>query len=1137
VVLVALGVVALAVLASASSALAAAPWWRLDSSAAPTNLKPGDTSDTIVVTASNVGNATVDATKHAVTINDTLPAGLRPTHVVGRLGHSAVNEKGEQIELNCPQPASGEQTVTCTYGEKLLPYELLEVRITVEVQGSAASGEQNDVTISGGEGPSGVAPPEASLKQPITVSSASTTFGIQSSALAPENEGGSPDVQAGEHPFQLTTTLHFNEVTEFNPHRNATERSVPALAKDIQFRLPPGMIGNPSATEQCSEVDFTAVLSAANACTANTAIGVAVVTINEPFAFGVTTRAVPVFNLTPAPGEPARFGFYAIKDLVVLDTSVRTGQDYGVVVSVNNASQVAKVLSTEVTLWGVPGDPSHDASRGWACVEGGESAREGENICTPPPTRNLSPFLTLPTSCGGELATSVFADSWTAPGARLPDGRIDEADPLWARAESRSSAQSGCERLPFAPSLEVTTETQAASTPTGFTVDVRVPQESTLTAGQLAESAVKDTTLALPQGLELNPAAADGLLTCSAGQVGFTGVQEMTQTSNDEFSAATAECPDGAKVGTVQIKTPLLPDELQGSAYLAKQDTNPFEPPLVLYLIARDPVSGVLVKLAGKVTPDPTTGQLVSVFENTPPLPFEDLKVSFLSGPRASVSTPPLCGTYTSTTSITPWSGAAAATPSSDFAITSGPGGTPCADPQPFAPGFEAGSTSRQAGGFSGFVMNLSRPDADQALSTVTLRLPSGLAAVLASTTPCPEPQASQGTCGPESLIGHTTASSGLGSDPFTLGGQVFITGPYKGAPFGLSIVTPAIAGPFNLGNVIVRSTINVDPNTAAVTITSDPLPTRLKGVPTQLQRVSVTVDRPGFQFNPTNCNPMSITGTLTGAQGGSADVSSPFQVINCASLPFKPTLTASTLGHSSKANGAAFVVKVTSGPGQANIGKTTIVLPKALPSRLTTIQKACVAAVFEANPASCPEGSNIGTATVHTPVLRNPLTGPAYLVSHGGAGFPDVEFVLQGEGITLVLDGKTNIHNGITSDTFNAVPDAPVTTFETVLPEGPHSALTANVPPSKKFSLCGTNLVMPTTLTGQNGAVIQQNTKIAVNGCKGGGVAGFMTRKQKLAKALKACKKKKNKAKRAACVKKAHKQFGAKKKSAKKKH
>jgi hypothetical protein len=405
--------------------------------------------------------------------------------------------------------------------------------------------------------------------------------------------------------------------------------------------------------------------------------------------------------------------------------------------------------------------------------------------------------------------------------------------------------------------------------------------------------------------------------------------------------------------------------------------------------------------------------------------------------------------------------------------------------------------------------------------------------------TLCPEPQASVGACPPESQIGRTTVTAGLGPNPFTPPeGKVFITGPYKGAPFGLSIVSPAVAPPFDLGTVVVRSTINIDRNNASLTINSDPLPLRLRGIPLQLQHINVIVERPGnqeFQFNPTNCEPMKITGTLTGAQGATYPASSNFQVQNCASLPFKPKLTASTQGNASKGNGASLTVKVEAARGHANIGKTRLVLPIALPSRLTTIQKACRDSVFEANPAACDEGSNIGSAIARTPVLKNPLTGPAYLVSHGNASFPDVEFVLQGEGITLVLDGQTDIKKGITTSTFNALPDAPVTTFETTLPEGPHSALTSNVPLSKKFSLCGTKLVMPTTITGQNGAIVKQETNIAVTGCK---KAKPLTRAQKLAKALKSCKKQfKHKAKkRAACEKKARKKYGVKKKSSGKK-
>jgi hypothetical protein len=403
----------------------------------------------------------------------------------------------------------------------------------------------------------------------------------------------------------------------------------------------------------------------------------------------------------------------------------------------------------------------------------------------------------------------------------------------------------------------------------------------------------------------------------------------------------------------------------------------------------------------------------------------------------------------------------------------------------PFAPSLTGGSTNVQAGAFTPFTVTMSREDGNQNLSGIQLHLPPGLLGVLSSVKPCGEPQASQGACGPESLIGHTVVSVGLGSDPFTVsGGQVFITGSYKGAPYGLSITEPARAGPFDLGTVIVRASISVDPHTSALTVTSDPLPTILDGIPLQIKHVNATIDRPGFTLNPTNCSSLQLAGTLSSAQGATSVSSVPFQVSNCATLPFKPKFTVLTQARTSKANGASLHVKVASGSGQANIAKVKVDLPKQLPSRLTTLQKACVDDVFNANPAACPPESAVGTATAVTPLLAHPLTGPAFLVSHATAAFPDLVIVLQGEGITLYLDGNTNIKKGITSSTFNSVPDAPITTFDLVLPEGPHSVLATNLPEKAKASMCGQSLTMPTAITGQNGAVVKQTTKIAVSGC-----------------------------------------------------
>jgi hypothetical protein len=1113
--LVSLGVLAAAAVSLASfgatSALAApAPYWALTSSPAPANLPPGGEGEIIAI-ASNLGDSVMNAEAHPITITDKLPAGLEATAVSGALAYNI----GELLKCTPKKfPVTEVSCVDSTH--RIQPSTGLKLTIKVKVSGALASGAvlENEVKAAGGEAP------EASTKQPVKISTSAPVFGIEKYEFKPEEEAGAPDTRAGSHPFQLTTELALNQ--------NAAEEPI-ALLKNLQFSLPAGLIGNPNAIPQCSQLEFNTILTGPkNLCKPETAIGVAEVTIDEPLNFktGPETRTVPLFNLEPAPGEPARFGIVALNVPVVLSTSVRTGKDYGVVVTAENTSQAAGLVQSRVTFWGVPGDPLHNSARGWECVEDSTEKEAGckasqEEFTEKEKGKEPKPFLNLPTSCSTPWTAPMRAQSWVPGAAYLP--------PL----ESETPVTLGeCNLEPFAPVMGLEPEPLSGSTPAALTVGVKVPQEETDKG--LAQSAVRTTTVTLPEGLLLSPAAAGGLQACSALQMGFEGSEEHAQTNNNEFSPGPASCPDASKVGTVSVKSPDLKNPLTGFVYVAAQDTNPFEPPLVLYLVAKDPVSGVLVKLAGKIVPNPVTGQQVSVFENTPQVPFEELKLSFFGGPRASLTTPPLCGSYTATSSFAPWSGNEAATPSGSFNITSGPGGGPCAsNPLPFGPSFAAGSVNLQAGAFTPFELTINRPDGNQALETLTMHLPTGLAAMLSSVTPCQEPLVAKNECGPASLIGHSTASSGLGTSPVILPGQVFLTGPYKGAPFGLSVVTPAVAGPFNLGFVTVRSTINVDPNTAAVTITSDPFPTFLKGVPTQLKQIHVIVDRPNFQFNPTNCNPMKIDGTLGGSQGGSAAVSSNFQVANCASLPFAPKLTATTVGQASKANGASLRVNlVSAGLGQANIAKVELQIPVELPSRLTTIQKACPDFVFNVNPATCDEGSNIGVATIHTPVLKNPLSGPAYLVSHGNAAFPDVEFVLQGEGITLVLDGKTDIKKGITYSRFESAPDAPFTTFETYLPTGPHSALGANVPTAKKSNLCGEPLLLPTVIVGQNGAVIKQTTKIGIEGC--GGVKPF--KETALQRALKACKKLKKKSKRQACERAAHKKYGPKSKHKKKK-
>jgi hypothetical protein len=1018
----------------AAPALAEVPALATQILSNPTNLPRGG-DGTLIIRVTNLGDAPTNGTP--IVIKDKLPASLSATAING------------PCELT---------TLRCEDGGTLNPYQEIQIEITVKALESAPATVLNEVTVSGGGAASTV------TQGKVEISDTPAGFGIESLRLAATNEDGSIDTQAGSHPFELTTTLAVNGATGANSTEPGEEAPSEAT-KDLRFDLPAGLIGNPEVIPQCTGQEFDALLPEDfNACPAETAIGVARLYLGDGRVY-----ALPVFNLVPSVGEPAKFGFELFHVPIILDTSVRTGGDYGVVVSINNISQVFPLFASQVTFWGVPQDPRHNSLRGWGCLNRTINPGYAELFppCNSPANPKLIPFLTLPTSCSGPtgMRATVEADSWEDPGV-FKQGEytpVEGGGPLLG--------MDSCNRLPFDPSIVVAPDGPAASTPTGLTVGVHVGQAGTLTPTGLAPADVKNTTVTLPAGIQISPAGADGLFACSLGEIGLEEHAEPT-------------CPAGSKVATAEVKTPLLPNPLVGAVYLAAQNANPFGSLIAMYIVVKDPVSGVLVKLAGQVKLDPVTGQLVTTFENTPQLPFEDLTLHFFGSARAPLTTPPLCGTYTTQASIESWSGNLPATPSSNFQITSGPNGAPCSDPQPFTPGFEAGSANLQAGAFTPFGLTMTRPDADQTLSRVEMQMPPGLLGTLAAVKLCPEPQASLGTCGEESLIGHTVVSAGLGNDPYTVtGGKVFITTGYKGAPYGLSILNPAKAGPFDLGSVVVRASIFVDPHTAALTIKSDPLPTIIDGIPLQIQHVNVTVDREKFTFNPTNCTRVRIGGTLTSTEGVAAPVSTPFQVTNCRALAFQPKLAVSTSGKTSRLDGASLHVKLTypNAPRgtEANIAAVKVDLPRSLPSRLKTLQKACLARVFETNPADCPAESIVGHAKALTPVLPVPLEGPAYFVSHGGEAFPSLIVVLQGYGTTVDLVGTTFISpGGITSSTFKTVPDVPVGTFELTLPEGEFSALAAT------GNLCKSKLLMPTAFTAQNGAVIHQSTKIGVTGC-----------------------------------------------------
>jgi hypothetical protein len=1102
--------------------------WRLDSNTAPSYLATGSEAR-VIASASNLGNTTVLGNgSHAATLADRLPANLRVPAAVqastieGKLETSDRSEAAS-YELACSIEEAQRKEVSCTTTPKtqaLAPYTQLRVTIPVEVTAAASGAEANTVSLSGGE-------PETHAEQsrPITVEDAPTPFGIEQYEVMPENENGSLDILAGSHPDQLTTTLDMNEtLAPESQGAPELEPSAPALTRNLSLQLPPGLLGDPQAVAQCPDVDFASIgENNVNSCPVDSAIGVALVTLNLASPpLGVFTEAVPVFNLVPAPGEPARFGFEDTKVPIILDTSVRTGGDYGVDVTIHNTTQAAQLLSSRVTLWGEPESENHDGSRGWACLRDKEVNGE---TCSPSGERAIQPFLTLPTSCLGATGTQINAEAWSAASAEAEFSFQNNP------GEALSSLQE-CEKVPFNPTLDAQPIAEregggpggtvtSASTPAGLDVDVSLPSEE----HGLGESAVRSTTVTLPEGVQLTPSDANGLQACSEAQIGFEGAGSNEDPFSPgageplRFSSAPATCPEASKVALVHVRSPDLSHELEGGVYIAQQTNNPFGSLFALYIVAEDPALGIRVKLAGRVSLNEETGQITSTFSETPQVPFEALHLQFFEGARAAMSTPALCGNYSTLASFTPWSSAIPLLREAAFQITNGAEGQPCANPLPFSPGLKAGSFSPQAGAFTSFNLTLTEPDADQRLRAISVHLPPGIAAILASVTPCPEPQAAQAQCGPESLIGHTLASAGYGPEPYELPGQAYLTGPYEGAPFGIEVLTPAVAGPFNLGNVTVRSRIEVDPHTAAVTITSDPIPLLVKGVPAQIKQLQVTVDRPSFQFNPTNCNPSTVTTTMTGNQGATNTTSYPYDTQNCASLPFHPGVSAGTQGKTSKANGVSLALTFKSKAGEAHVAKTILTIPAALPARLTTIQKACIAATFEKNPAACPEGSDIGTATVHTPVLKNPVAGPIYLVSHGNAAWPDAELVLQGEGITVILDGQTAIKKGVTTSSFLSVPDVPFEKVEATLPEGPHSALTTDLPLKDHYSLCGQNLAIPIALTGQNGTAVSENVKVIVQGCVA--VKASKTKRlSKLALALEACRKHdpRSRAKRASC-------------------
>jgi hypothetical protein len=1099
----------------------AGPGWTITALAQPTNFSSGENAeceryegdptacDSYVLDITNAGTGGYSGSP--LVIRDKVPVPVHAVYVTAQdmeTGHvvkcgptlPAVepgSEEPEVAEIVCvdeqPVPAGDALTVEVVVtvsGNKTYPSVTNEAALEQTAPGSKISAaEINDDKI--GASTTILARTSAPTSMSNSVNDEAPLFEPATFTAQAFGADGTPDTTAGDHHGMVATTLDYTSV-----NRGADSGDFPVQEpKTVIIDLPVGFVGDPLAAGTCPEADLR---EGGPGCPADSQVGAVI--LNEKGALsdsevGAAAAASDLYNMVPEPGYPLEFAFNVAKEGEILLYPRVIPTDSGYALSIASpALPRSGVTPAGFTLMFFGDPPLRDAEL---------SARQHGA-----PQELVSPtaLFTNPTSCGtGPQLASVEVDSWVQPSRWTT-----RTDSMYEAAPGEGLDE--CNALQLNTQLEVKPEQSTVDTPSGYTVDVKVPQPPDLSP-DLSSPDLRSVEVQLPEGAAISPASGQGLIAChSQGPEGINITHDWTPTGAQPLDpedpeameigadglphVAPGHCPPASKVGTVEITTPLLSEPLTGNIYIGEPECGEAAQPACsselveqgklfkLYLEAAQ--SGILLKLEGRISANATTGRLTVTFGNTPQLPFSDLKFMMDGGTRAPLVNPQGCATAEATGLLAPWSEptmrlgdahAGAYLRTSSFSLSG------CGSQEPFTPEFLGETTDPSAGASSPLVLTLTRHDGEQDLSGFTVSTPPGLLGVVADVEPCHEPRIAQNSCENSSEVGHTLVAVGAGANPAWESGTVYLTEGYEGAPFGLSIVTPARVGPFNLGNVVVRAAIHIDPQTAALTITSRPMPQIVDGVPLRIQTVYIALDRPGFILNPTSCSQHAITASITGAlpsgeQGSQVTLSTPFAASDCKSLPFAPHITAQTHAQTSKANGAYLQVDILNPLGDDNVGKLKIDLPKALPSRLSTLQKACTVAVFEANPLHCPAASVVGSATAYTAIFTAPLTGPAYMVSHGGSAFPDLEMVLQGEGVTLNLIGVTDISGGITSEAFRALPDTPISRFELTLPEQPYSALAANT------NLCKANLATPVELTGQDGAVVKQTTKVAVSGC-----------------------------------------------------
>ena len=861
------------------------------------------------------------------------------------------------------------------------------------------------------------------------------------------------ELQAGAHvPYGITDF----KVTTTGELPNS---EVPTgIVKHIRTDVAPGLATSPSAVPQCTAAQFVTTEAVPGTgfyeeskCPGNTKIGE-----NKATAYAGAAGDIPLegtaYNLVQPAGKASSFGV-ALKLPKALTTAILTEALKGSDPGVETAQYFAHTLIEGSVEWGQEANGTDQGDyHDYFEIEVSTAlpliasrlvffGREGEGD-----------FITNATSCPGDNTTrlaltgtenATVTKSFTAP-----------------------VGLSGCNLVPFQPSFALSPATTELESPDGLSTKVGITRHPGAT--EVDASQLKTAVFTLPEGMTLNPSSAAGLSACTPAQARI------------HSSTAGTECPASSSLGTVSLEVPTLPPgSLKGNIYLGGPESGPITgPPYTMYLDAESARYGVSVRVKGSVTPNESTGQVTTTFSENPEQPFTSVTLNFKTGALAPIANPLICGTASSAATFTPLTGTANQSPAvTPFTVDGNGEGGACTSPIPFALSQSTEYEPATAGAHTNYDYSLGRQDGNQYLSQVKTVLPPGLVGAIPTVTQCGETQANEGTCSAASRIGTATVQSGAGPTPYTFSGPVFLTGPYHGAPFGLSISVPAVAGPFNLGNVVARSTINVNQSTARVTVTTA-VPTIVKGVPIRLRSINVETNKQGFLFNPTSCGVLATESTLTSTLGATQTLSSPFQASNCGGLAFKPSFKATANGKTSKIDGAGLETTINQPAGQANIRSVLVQLPKQLPSRLTTLNKACPEATFAANPYACDAGAFVGSARANTPTLPGKLQGPAILVSHGGEAFPDLDLVMEANGVRVIVVGNTKITKGITTTNFATTPDVAVTSITVNLPTGPHSALAAN------GTLCTSSLLMPTTITGQNGKSIKQDTKMAVSNC-----------------------------------------------------